>query len=440
MNDKQRETAMPEKTELRMNEFGKKGWGMIIYIFFVYMFLSISLDMLNVSTIIWEQVMGWNQLALLSYAGFAGWIAVFVSIILGFWIKKRGIKIPASIGLIVTGIFLCLNGFATSIGMYAFTFLGHAAVSTSLVLIAPNVYSANWWPTRKGIALGWSTMGLPVEGLWSVPLFIPLFSLAHSMKVPYTVYGLMAVVLGFITLIFIKDYPEQAGAYPDNIPQTKEEIDEVYRKINEYKSPWTTKKLFSNPQVWLLILVFGTQFMCLMGTIMQFIPRFLAATDTAGNPLFQINELTSFFFPMTGIFGILGSYLFGWLDQKFGTKRATCFFTIYMVFIMALGILFWSNRIGSIALILLIGLMVGGLGNLFVSMIIQLFGRYDSSAANNCIIPPVVIIRTSVFFVISGVLGATSNNYLSLIWVLLGIAVFSCILSFFLSKDKLEIR
>jgi lipopolysaccharide export LptBFGC system permease protein LptF len=111
-----------------------------------------------------------------------------------------------------------------------------------------------------------------------------------------------------------------------------------------------------------------------------------------------------------------------------------------MAILMALAIILWHNRIGSIILMLLIGIMLGGVGLLFVSTIVQLFGRYDFAAANNCIIPPVVIIRSSVFLVISGVLGATMNNYVSLLWVLLGIAVFSCILSFFLSKDKLEIK
>lgn len=64
----------------------------------------------------------------------------------------------------------------------------------------------------------------------------------------------------------------------------------------------------------------------------------------------------------------------------------------------------------SIASVVFLSCMHGGMGNLMPSLVIQLFGRYDFSAVNRLVVPFVVAIRTISMLLIPVMLGMAGGN------------------------------
>ena len=50
-----------------------------------------------------------------------------------------------------------------------------SAVSNSINLVSTNAYMSNWFPRKKGIALGWSTMGAPISSATCIAIFTGIF-------------------------------------------------------------------------------------------------------------------------------------------------------------------------------------------------------------------------------------------------------------------------
>lgn len=77
-----------------------------------------------------------------------------------------------------------------------------------------NVVS-NWFPRKKGIAMGWVTIGFPLSAAVTSQVMGNIVTKGGLPEV-YTIYAVASFVLCVLVAIFVRDYPEQAGAYPDN--------------------------------------------------------------------------------------------------------------------------------------------------------------------------------------------------------------------------------
>ena len=56
-----------------LNNFGAKGWWIIIFVGLLYLISSATVDLLNVTPQLFEAVKGWNQNSLLVFSGVGGW-------------------------------------------------------------------------------------------------------------------------------------------------------------------------------------------------------------------------------------------------------------------------------------------------------------------------------------------------------------------------------
>jgi sugar phosphate permease len=272
-------------------------------------------------------------------------------------------------------------------------------------------------------------MGMCVSSVISIPAFAILLNVTHSLVPPYVLFGVFGIILGLVTLFGIKTMPEEAGAYPDNEPQSEAEREAAIKVLKEYKSPWTVAKLFACPQVWLVSLCFGLLFIALMATMTQFVPRFMGAGFSQNEAMMWLS--------ISGALGIVGSYLWGYLDQKTSTKKTVIIYAVYMAAMQFLNAIFFTNKTLSIVLIILIGILIGGIGNLFPSMVIQIFGRYDFAMANRVCVPILTAVRAFTFIIVAAVLGATRGNFRILCTILGIISTVAVVLSIFLSNKTI---
>jgi sugar phosphate permease len=417
------------KKQKGINDFGKQGWLIILYVLFLFWFSSAPVDLLNVSVDAFAGIKQWDGNMLLVFSSIGTWLSIVATAVVGGWVAKKGVKTPTVVCLILMGVFMILNGFVNSIPFYGIVVVLMTGISGAINLVSTNTYMSNWFPRKKGIALGWSSMGMCVSSAVSIPVFAVLLNTTHSLVPPYAVFGVIVIILGLITRARIKTMPEEAGAYPDNEYQPEIDREAALKALREYKSPWTAKKLLACPQVWLVTLCFGFLFIALMATMTQFIPRFMGAG-------FSQNE-AMMWLTISGVLGIIGSYLWGYLDQKTTTKKTVVIYAVYMAAMQFLNAIFFTNNAVSVVLIVLIGILIGGIGNLFPSMVIQIFGRYDFASANSVCVPILTAIRAFTFIIVAAVLNTTHGDFRVLCTVLGVISVAAVVLSIFLSNKTI---
>jgi sugar phosphate permease len=417
------------KKEKGINDFGKQGWLLIIYVFFLFMISAFPVDVLNISVDAFAGIKQWDGNALLVFSSIGTWVAIIMSAIVGKWVAAKGVKTPTVAALILVGLCLILTGFANSVPIYGLAVVVGTSVTGAVNLVSTNTYMSNWFPRKKGIALGWSSMGMCFSSAVGVPVFAVLLGKTHSLAVSFAFFGVIALIIAVVTQVGIKSLPEEAGAFPDNDEQSREALDAMRTEMLNYKSPWTTKKLLACKQVWLVSVCFGLLFIALLATMTQFVPRFMGAGFSQSEALMWL--------AIAGVLGIIGSYLWGYLDQKTNTKFTVVIFAVYMAAMQFLNAAFFTNKVASTVLIVLIGILIGGIGNLFPSMVIQIFGRYDFATANSVCVPILTAIRAFTFVLIAAVLGATHGNFRFLCVVLGFVSLLAVILSFFLSNKTI---
>ena len=414
--------------------FGRQGWWIIIYTLLLYLFSSSAADTLNVTTMGHAAIIGGvTSSSLLIWAAVGGFVSVPIVIIFGSAVKKKGVKWPTIILLILLAINWVTYGNCHTLVSYAVAATLLSALANTLNLVPTQQLMNNWFPKKKGIALGWSTMGMPIDSAISVGIFQYLMN-HFGFKTPFIVWAIILVILAVILIFFVKGNPEEAGAYPDNEPVSKEEMEENLRLMNEYKSEFTFGRLMITKQFWAIVIIFGLMFMGLVGTMAQLVPRLMYVGIDQNMAIMWLT--------IASIVGIPTSFLWGLIDQRVGTKKTVVVYAVLwtlLMFVSALGSGMVSVGI-SVASVIFLSCMHGGMGNLMPSLVIQLFGRYDFASVNRFVVPFVVAIRTISLLLIPMVLAivgeANGNLGFKYIYIVLGILSCISIICAFAVKDK----
>lgn len=388
-------------TSLTDNRFGKWGWSIIIYVMILnFFYAALTTDGQNLFPTFFAEVNGWNSNTLLAVATPAGIIGIIGNFVFSRVVIKVKAKTVAGVTMIVTGICFGILGLAPSIPVYFVAMCLVCFFASGFGLSAQPVFMAHWFPKKKGIALGWSTMGAPFSSAFFVSGFSILFGKMGLTK-SFLLIGVIVVILGIISFFWAKDYPEEVGAYPDNMPPSETESSETMEAA-EGKSQFTLGALMKDKDMWLISIGFGLMWMTLVGILSQFIPRMLSVGYDQSQALFMLTVVS--------IIAIPGSYFWGWLDSKIGTKKAS--FVFAFSYVIALVMLIASTN----AVVVWIGCIfagfgVGGLLNLLTSMVISVYGRMDFVFANSVIVPIASVLRVLAFLVVAVLLQISQGSY-----------------------------
>ena len=414
-----------------LNSFGKKGWAVVIYTLFIYLFTCVTNDTLNVTVEVFAGVLGVTGNDLLPMAAIGGFVGVILSLIAGAIIAKKNVKVPTAVLFVLLGVLFAINGQARSLPVYAIAAILSTAVAQTLNLVCTQQIMSNWFPKKKGIALGWATMGMPVCSATMVAVFQGLFGI--SIAAPYWLMLVICLVMAAVTAFWFKNYPEEAGAYPDNEVVDPEEQKKTLEFMANYKSLWTAGKLLKTKEFWMLVIIFGFMFMGLVATMAQMIPR-LGTLGLAPNVGIMWLSIAS-------IIGIPGSFAWGAIDQKLGTGKTNRIFCVcwaVTMIIAAFGMAIASVPV-TIFSIILYALLNGGLGNMMPSMFISVFGRFDFAQANKIGMPIVICLRSMALIIMPIILAAAGPNqvmgFRNLYIFISVISIIAAVLAFVI-KDK----
>lgn len=352
--------------------FGIKGWRIaILGICFYFMFMSVFDVGLNTILGVYNELYGWSTTQVSFFVSMGGWCSIIGIAIFGTICKKKGVKFVSIIGLLGVAISFVIVGYATTILPFAIGVICYFVFATAFGVIGVGQFGANWFPKTKGMYMGIVTMGIT---LGSATINLIMHAIIGTKGITFFMlsFAVVSIVLAVIVALFTKNYPEEAGAYPDNDKtMTREKLDEMVRKNEEYRknSPWTTRKILVTPTTWKLAIGWSLPMMAAVGIMSQLT---LALMSYGHEFMFGIILLTSLW-PM----GVLGNYLGGVVDEKYGTKKASYFVIIIEIIGAAIMILFGSNATMAAIGVAIFMFAISACTNISMSMTTTVFGRND---------------------------------------------------------------
>lgn len=426
-----------QKSSLISLNYGAKGWGMLI-LTFLCIFLDSSLinDSLNVVVDVFAGVNQWNSNLLLSFSTITAWIAVVGGVLWGVLSSKISIRWAWAISLLITGVACLFWGTASSPLVY-FVCLAVASVGGMgfCYICSMNVIS-NWFPRKKGMAMGWVTIGFPLSAAVTSNFVGGVVGTGGLPKV-YMIYAIASFVLCALVAIFVRDYPEQVGAYPDNDKDYDSEgaKAELAKGLEYMKtSPWVPKKLLCTGKVWLIALSLGVMELLSLGIMTNFVPRMIQAgyvnvyPDGSAGPA----DIIFMMLGMAGIMACVGSVLCGILDAKVGPKKAIQITLVIAVIAIVLNLI--PNTACKFASLPFLAIMLGGAANYLVSLTNTIWGRYDFPMAYKVLKPMVAAVGALGVSVV-GIIGRSVNYGVA--YAVLAVLAIIAIILISLVDDKL---
>lgn len=408
-----------DNRQLTNSKFGKWGWSMIIYTLLLYYFYAaIVVDSMNLYPDIFQAMYGMDRNVLLGFATPAGILGVIGGIVFGRVCIKSGVRKLSGWSLIAVGVMYGIFGFCSTPAMYLIVLSAISFVANAYGLISTATLMGNWFPRKKGIALGWATMGAPLCSATFVAILSGMYG-KLGLTTSSIVIGVVLIILGIVSFFWVKDYPEEVGAYPDNIKEGGEQLAAQLAEMKSYKSPFTVGRLLRDKDMWLISIGFGMLWMVTVGVVSQFVPRMISVGYEPSKALLLLT--------VAALVGLVGSYFWGWLDQKVGTKLASCVYSLsYIVALLLL--IFAKVQILTYIAIIFVGFGIGGLLNLMPSLVISVYGRYDFMAANSLVSPIASLLQKAAFAVMAVLLTVSGGNYTLPYAVFIGIDIVGLIL------------
>ena len=425
--------------------FGFRGTMLIIYQFLAFsMYCSINNIGQNIHAN-FNQQFGWNYTSVSTIYTVVSIIAVILQFAVGKKIANSGkLKVFSVTFMILSAI--CAIGMATiksneTLWLVVWGLAVFFSIIGATFMVSTIV--GQWFPRRKGTVMGIATLAFPVINGIGLTIFGNMLNASHGNLlfawVPWLVLDIIGII---ICLVFITEYPEQCGAFPDNdhtmTPEAAKALMEQQAAAKK-NSVWGIKNITRTADFWLITIPQGILLLGSVGAmtqVMALIGQFGFVVDNAPTAA-GAGLLLGF----AGI-GCVGSWLLGVIDTKFGTKTSIMISCILMVLS---AVLCFSGTVSNKAALFIVGfaclqVFMGASSYFTVSTAAQYWRREDFPSAFSFINPLANLICAFGPMIIAGV-GFTRGFHV--VWVIigvLGLIALICTLVFkparILAKDK----
>ena len=370
---------------------GFGAWGWFLLIFGLLIFFSnggFFADGTNVIAPAVAERLNVDRSVILTMNSVAGIIGVVIAIIAGQVNQRIGPSKVAAGCLILAGLGHIATGNAVNVPMYliAMCCVGGGLSAGSFVGIGTLV--AMWFPKKQGQAMSVVAMGSNFGTMLFVPLLTVLVG-SVGIAVSSLICGTVAVVVGVIGAVLLRNTPKERGLYPDNVTEAEFKANYSSAPPEMDNAGWTVGKLLRTKETWLCVLSTGLLMLVQMGLMTQLVSR----NQEVGMSL----ELATGAMSAIAVIGIIGSVIFGRIVFKLGIKKAgvlTCVLYIIALLLNVTGVLplVWVSLV-------IIGFLGAAAPNLMNSIPGSVFGRVGYAKVNSVVFPITSIIYMCNFAV-----------------------------------------
>ncbi len=343
----------------------------------------------------------------------SGFLAIPVLYIGASIMAKADSRFVCSLTMVIVGACTIVLGFTgdKNFPVWFVTMMVNNIAGRLLILAIQGVVT-NWYISTRGKVMGIYTMAAPLGTAFFPNFLIHLVALTNPNVnvdageiynfIPiWTILGIVIIILGIAFYFMIRTRPEDVSLYPDGIIRSDEEIAVLRR---EEPSIWTTKKLLKTPETWFLSIGSAAWIWVMNG----FMSLFVVAMMTE----FHVQPTTSvWFLTASSLLGIGLSYLWGVIDDKFGTPIACRWLSVayfFMSFSMFLAIKTHFMPLIVIAVIC-IAFATGGIPNLQPSVFGYVYGRKQFMYANKVVNPLMIIVSCPSTYVFTKIQETTGS-------------------------------
>ena len=380
-----------EKRSISLN-FGVRGWIVIIYCFISFLVGGAFLGVWQIMVTANVSALGWNSTVIFSLTNVAGVIMCLIEMYISRLMMKNKINL-ARLGTIMFAIFVAaciIMRFSSSmVVIFNLMFIVCYITTNGQSMCVNGSLVGNWWPKRRGMVIGITTIGVPLGSAFGNGLYYAFAALVGESNVLF-VYAIIGAVVVAIGAFLVRDFPEQVGCYPDNDKsESREQLEaefEAMRKAQP-KNAWNIKRILTTKQAWLIILIGFVSFNSNGIYMMQSMNRL-----TVFGPL----EMSQAMVLMTiaSVVALFGSPVCGIVDQKLGTKRCGIFI---LILCLACTVLQLPGQYMTILVgMIIFGIVMGGASNIVVSLASDAWPRESSSRAFSIIQPVMHIITMGI--------------------------------------------
>lgn len=367
-----------KKNPLTNNRYGKMGWILIVYYFLVLMLnCLITADGAQIIIPALAGESGMDSALMLNWNTWAGYLALIAYIPIGAWAQKKGARFQTFVLCLLTGIAFLFLGYTGNMVTYALCLcVANIGINGSGWISCAKLTS-NWFPRKKGMVMGWTTIGNNFATVACVPLLSVLIA-AGGTKLATTVFGALCIAVAIFGLIFLKETPEECGLYPDNITPEQEKqygIEPVAKMAaaGQKAGRFTVGQILRMKEFWIISLTMAFGMAGGMAAV---------AFSTVRMQEFGLSSAASVTInSILALLACVGSYVWGWIDQKFGTQKAMIAFYIVEVIAVAMNVcaaLFLNHNLVLLFISqFLFFWCLGGAANWPVSLSATLFDRDD---------------------------------------------------------------
>ncbi len=365
----------------------------ILGIFMMYFYSGLQSDHLNVLTPYYQKL-GWLTTTITNPVTWAGFVVIPATLLVGTLFIKFGVTRVIVPSLAIVGVATLGLSFAgTNLVIYSISLFCMRLFILPLQM-GGFMLCTNWFIKSRGRALGLVVMGSPLN----TATFIALLTIGvNTIGLPstYKIVGIVVLVLALLVGLFVKSTPEEAGLYPDGALEAP-----VIEKEEEVKL--TFKEVFGKLDAWMLVFSLGLYQFAICCIMPFFVSRM---NQTGSNPALFISFLSA-----SAIGGIFASNLFGFLDDKIGTVKASLILGVCYLLAIC-GLLFMTKDNVALLFMTAIGLagMTGGTGTLHPSITTYVYGRKLYQAANRWIMTVQSIIMAFAIYFMSAINDKTGS-------------------------------
>lgn len=405
--------------------FGVQGWVTILYCLLMFwLYAGMVNSGSNVTAPAIAEKFGILPGTVLNMNTVAGVVGVIFFIVVGQINRVIGARITSGVCLIVAGLAYLGVGNAVNLAMYTVCMCIVVGGVMSAGYISGGDLVTQWFPKKKGIVMGYTTMGHNLASVAFVPLITLLvgrLGIGNGV-IPISV---CAIVLGILGLLLVRNTPQERGLNPDNVS------DEVYRTeyFHGHEDPtggWTTGRLLWCKETWLVAVTTGMFQICSLGVVSQMVLRNMELGFS--------REQATFILSLVALIGLVGSFFVGYMDERLGTKKSMLFFGIW--YALSLLANATENTVLVYVSIFMIGMSIGGSANFTTSLTTSVFGRQGFSKVNSVVFPIQGAV-SALSFVVNGVVSnITGSNLRYTYLIFAGVSVVSALIVLLVDEHR----
>jgi len=378
--------------------FRARGAIVVVAVFLMF-FLQTYLLIDGANVLIMNFSVIWEPLAITMPITVGGYIAIVTTFLIGTWLINHKSRNLMLILMLVTGVATIGMGASAVAGNYPLYYASVVGVNITMagLLIVGTAICTTWFVKTRGRMLGIVTIGAPFSTAVMVPLFARVMAVSGFTNL-YVVFGIVILVLGALMFAFVPSRPEDIGLHADGGAESAIAEDTVTGATKE----WSLAKLARTKEAWFIMLAFGIMMLVSNCVMPVLIPRFLEI-GISQNVALNLMSIAA-------IVGIPLSYMWGYMDDRVGTKKA-CLTLAAGFTLMSVAMVFSSSGNMVIVALAVIGIacVTGGSPNLNPSLIVHVFGATEYLNINRYMMIGQNVLRLLALVMMNGILAATGS-------------------------------